>query len=332
MVAAIIRRDDGTVLISLRKSTSHQGNLWEFPGGKLENHERPIDGLARELREELGLTIQKATPLIRLAHEYSNKKIDLQILEVTQWVGEPVGREGQSLRWVNLNALSTYRFPKANAAVIKALALPRITLVTPGIGHDEDLFVESLEHCLSAGIRLVQLRPECRFKDVIDRVAKRVALVCEKYDAKLLINDSVDHKLRSGAHGIHLKSRFLAQLTKRPVGRDVLFSTSCHDLSQLQQAERLEVDFVYVSPVLKTPLHPGAKLLRWDGLRRIVERANVPAYALGGLRAEDTGRAVRSGCQGIAIMSGIWGSENPGDIVKKSSTELVATICKVISD
>ncbi|MEL0038069.1 MAG: NUDIX domain-containing protein, partial [Halieaceae bacterium] len=60
---------EGRVLIARRAPTSHQGGLWEFPGGKVEAHETAIDALRRELTEELGVSVQSASPLMQVDHE-----------------------------------------------------------------------------------------------------------------------------------------------------------------------------------------------------------------------------------------------------------------------
>lgn len=133
VVAAVIRRDDGAILLSLRAAHADQGGLWEFPGGKLEAGERDIDGLARELREELGITIRRARPLISVLHAYPQREVALTVLDVDAWQGEPHGREGQAIRWVRPDELDTLDFPAANLPVTTAARLPRLLLQTAAL-------------------------------------------------------------------------------------------------------------------------------------------------------------------------------------------------------
>ena len=100
VAAAVIRRSDGPILLSLRAKNAHQGGLWEFPGGKIEPGERPVQALARELNEELGIAINLALPLIQIEHSYSEKQVELHVFEVLDWSGVPSGREGQKIAWV----------------------------------------------------------------------------------------------------------------------------------------------------------------------------------------------------------------------------------------
>ena len=329
VAAAVIRRGDGAVLLGLRPSDADQGDLWEFPGGKLERNERQIDGLARELREELGIAIERATPLIRLTHQYPDKQVDLEVLEVAHWSGEPQGREGQKICWADPSELSSFHFPAANVPVTTALNLPKIALVTPELGDDENAFLEGLEHCLAGGIEMVQLRPESNVQDVVQRVHVEAVSMCNRYGAKLLINGLADDVLTAGSHGLHLNSRRLMHLCKRPISPDSLLSASCHDVNELQHAERLGADFIYVSPVFETPSHPHAKTLGWNGLKHIVERAKVPVYALGGLTADNARLALRAGCQGIAMMRGLWNDENPGNVIDACHTASMASAYEI---
>ena len=157
-MAAVIRRADRAILLSLRAAGANQGGLWEFPGGKLEPGERDIDGLARELREELGIAIVRGLPVIRVLHRYPDKLVSLSVMEVTDWEGVPGGREGQEIRWVQPNELAALRFPAANLPVTAAVSLPRLALVAPTPGPCEAAFLSRLAQCLAAGVRLVLLR------------------------------------------------------------------------------------------------------------------------------------------------------------------------------
>jgi 8-oxo-dGTP diphosphatase len=115
----------GRVLIAERPAGKHLAGRWEFPGGKLEHGEERRTGLARELREELGIVISAAPrPLIRLEHTYPDKHVHLDIFVVRRYQGEPQGREGQALRWVSQDELESVELLPADGPIVPALRLP----------------------------------------------------------------------------------------------------------------------------------------------------------------------------------------------------------------
>ena len=121
VAAGILRDKAGRVLISERLCDGPFNGLWEFPGGKIGVGESAADALQRELAEELGVTVTAAQPFIELHHEYPDRTVDLEFFLVTGWRGEPVGLEGQGVRWVVLDELSADQLLPADAPVIEAL-------------------------------------------------------------------------------------------------------------------------------------------------------------------------------------------------------------------
>ena len=121
VAVAIIKNAEKQVLLALRQAHQHQGGLWEFPGGKVEQDESVFDALVREIKEELAVTILAAKPLTTLSHEYSDKSVLLDVWCVDAFSGTPHGREGQSLRWCDITDLIDDEFPAANVGIIKAL-------------------------------------------------------------------------------------------------------------------------------------------------------------------------------------------------------------------
>ena len=75
VAVAIVVNSKQEVLLALRHAHQHQGNLWEFPGGKVELNEPIHDALVREIQEELGLLITSAEPFIEILHDYSDKSV-----------------------------------------------------------------------------------------------------------------------------------------------------------------------------------------------------------------------------------------------------------------
>jgi len=109
------------ILISLRPAHKHQGGLWEFPGGKIEQGESAAEALCRELEEELGIIPTRLQPLLHHEHDYPDKRVSLDVWRVHNFSGTPIGREGQQIKWVSLSALSNYVFPAANQVILQAL-------------------------------------------------------------------------------------------------------------------------------------------------------------------------------------------------------------------
>ena len=121
VAVAVIVNSEQEVLLALRQLHQHQGGLWEFPGGKVEAGESVFDALVREIQEELAVTVLTAKPLIKIAHDYSEQSVILDVWIVSEFTGTPQGHEGQTLRWCSITDLIDDDFPAANVAIINAL-------------------------------------------------------------------------------------------------------------------------------------------------------------------------------------------------------------------
>ena len=128
-VGVIVRnnnvRDDHVreqeIFLTKRLKHAHQGGKWEFPGGKVEENETVAEALSRELKEEVDIEILACIPLIKIEHDYGDKKVLLEVFIVDNFLGEPSAQEGQEQSWFPLSALTKLNFPEANKAIIKAL-------------------------------------------------------------------------------------------------------------------------------------------------------------------------------------------------------------------
>lgn len=126
VVAAIIySADQGQVLLTLRKPEQHQGDRWEFPGGKCESGESIPAALMRELDEELGIQATVYAPFRVISHTYPEKTVMLHFWQVTRYEGQPLARESQQMRWVPIESLHTLAFPDANAPIVESLVTMR---------------------------------------------------------------------------------------------------------------------------------------------------------------------------------------------------------------
>lgn len=311
VAAAAIFNERGEVLLALRPAHLHQGGLWEFPGGKLEPGEQVVAALARELYEELGISVTRARPLIRIRHAYPDKAVVLDVWRVDAFSGEPSPREGQRLQWVAINDLAQHAYPEANLPILTALRLPSVYLISSEPAQGDALFMQTLRSCLHAGIKLIQLRAKTLSDDHYRRLAEQALAVCQSHGAQLVLNSTPELVQRLGAQGLHLTSERLMKLSTRPLANDIWVAASCHNAAELAHAERIGVDFVVVSPVLPTPSHPGAVSLGWEGLKHLTEQATIPVYALGGMESRHLLTAYQHGAQGIASLRAIWDAAQP---------------------
>lgn len=306
VVAAVITDARGRVLLNRRTENRDMAGLWEFPGGKREAGETSEQALVRELREELGIEAQVGDWLMDVPQLYPDKHLRLEVRHVRNWKGTPRGREGQAITWVAPDKLSRYSMPPADLPVVAALRHPDRYLITPEPDADDEaahqLWYTRLAQALEAGARRVQLRTPAS--------AARVALAEQaigrhRNDVQWLLNRDIVLAQRLGV-GVHLGGEQLEQLQERPLPEGQLVAASCHDLAQLQAAQRLGCDFAVLGPVQATASHPQAAPLGWEAFEALRAQVSLPIYALGGLGADDIVQARRHGAQGIAAIRGFW--------------------------
>lgn len=121
IAVGLLFNDAGELLIQRRPDEGLLGGLWEFPGGKREEAEDLADTCRRELQEELGIEVAVDGLFHRLAHAYTHFKITLHAFRCRLLRGEPASTAGLPLRWVPVDALDDYAFPRANRRLIEAL-------------------------------------------------------------------------------------------------------------------------------------------------------------------------------------------------------------------
>ncbi|MBI2791723.1 MAG: 8-oxo-dGTP diphosphatase MutT [Gammaproteobacteria bacterium] len=121
VAVGVVFNQFGQILVAKRHPHQHQGDAYEFPGGKIEPGETVAMALKRELLEEVGIEVVKHEPWIKINHDYSDKSVCLQVHKVFAFIGEPRGCEGQAVQWINPEELVNLTLPEANQAIIKAL-------------------------------------------------------------------------------------------------------------------------------------------------------------------------------------------------------------------
>jgi A/G-specific adenine glycosylase len=114
VVAVVQDPKSGKILISKRRQDVMLGGLWEFPGGKVHQNESLTDALVRELTEEVGVSVDIVHRLTTIKHSYSHFKITLTPFICIYKQGIPSPRESDEIRWVSLEELDEFPFPKAN--------------------------------------------------------------------------------------------------------------------------------------------------------------------------------------------------------------------------
>lgn len=121
VVAGALFDSAGRVLIAQRPPGRHLEGRWEFPGGKIDAGESEAQALARELAEELGVTLRRSEKLVSLEHAYPDRIVELHLHVVPEWDGSARALDGQVLRWVPLAELGDADILEADRPFVEAL-------------------------------------------------------------------------------------------------------------------------------------------------------------------------------------------------------------------
>ena len=119
--AGVVRNQRGEVLIAQRREDQMLGGLWEFPGGKVNEHESIQACIERELCEEIGINVKCTDFLVRIKHAYSHFSIDMKVYWAAHVSGTPSPIVPQKIKWEAIDQLRRYPFSKADIKIIEAL-------------------------------------------------------------------------------------------------------------------------------------------------------------------------------------------------------------------
>ncbi|MGH8272778.1 MAG: Nudix family hydrolase [Gammaproteobacteria bacterium] len=327
VAAGILQRDDGSYILAERPAGKLLGGYLEFPGGKLEPGETPEAALAREIKEELGVAVRRAEPLVQFEHAYPDYRVRAYLFRVMDWAGEVRGREGQRLIYAEPGTLRELPLLPANRPILAALELPAALMVTPEPEPDDsEDFIRRFKHAIendTVGGAILRLKISSgRSADWFLRevatsarrsgdphrgraAAEELRGGSRRGPSLLQLNVGEVTELPEEFTGLHLPAAALMKLNRRPEVRGWV-GASVHSVEQAAHARELGLDYLVAGSLRETPSHPGAKPIGWSGFDAIVRAAGLPTYAIGGMTLADIPQVRVHWGQGIAAIRAFW--------------------------
>ncbi|MFK8017486.1 MAG: NUDIX domain-containing protein [Gammaproteobacteria bacterium] len=297
VVVGIIADDDNRILIQQRSDGPFAG-LWEYPGGKVETGESVGDALARELKEELGLGVQRTTPLITITHRYPDRVITLDTHSIDAHDGQVSGAEGQPIRWVDRAQLFDEPLLPADQPLTMAINLPHTYWsldTTGGVATS----IRQLESVLSRARLKTPHQPMISLNMTSDADAggvRSVAQWCASHQIRLLLAGGpqvatwVDDL---NAAGVQCPISTLSGARERPVTKNMLLGVSVRNAAELAIFDDVGADFGVFDP---GPLRQH-DVDSWTEFADVARGASVPLYA--NIKHGDVGLARQAGGQGV---------------------------------
>lgn len=296
VVIAVIINAKSQVLIAKRKQDQFMSDYWEFPGGKIEKGETRAKSLARELKEELNITIADAVLIHTMTHQYTQHKVRLWVYKINSFAGNIAGFEGQQILWTSFKDLNKLNLLPTMRAIVNRMIMPTKYWITPELSQLN--LLSELKNRIKK-ISMVQLRTkDCADKKFFNDFYQ----ICKKHNITFILNNK-DKNFEENCDGWHLSSKELFCFDKRPCAKDKILGVSAHCIEDIEYAYAIDADYISISPVAKTQSHPNTKAIGWHIAKKFVEKSNLPVYLLGGMADKDINRAIDIGAQGIAGIS-----------------------------
>lgn len=186
---------------------------------------------------------------------------------------------------------------------------------------------EQVEAALENGVTCVQLREKKLDRASFLKEAMELAKLCRRYHVPFIVNDDVDLAIESGADGVHVgQEDMAAAVARRRIGDRMILGVSAHTVAEAQEAVRNGADYLGVGAVFTTSTKTDVRAMPIETLQAIRAAVGVPIAAIGGISKENILRLSGSGVDGVAVVSAIFGAEDPG----KAAAELLELSRKMV--
>jgi len=166
---------------------------------------------------------------------------------------------------------------------------------------------------IRGGAAGVQLREKTAATRAFVEEAQMIKELMAPFRVPLIINDRLDVALAVGADGVHVGQDDMPyEIARKLMGPKAIIGLSVETWEDVERAERLDANYLGVSPIFATPTKTDTKGA-WglDGLARIRAFSRHPLVAIGGLNAANAEAVVMAGADGVAVVSAICASPDP---------------------
>lgn len=287
-IAIAILRHHQNILVGRREAQQHQGNKHEFPGGKVEAGETPVQACRRETFEEVGVDLKEWHAFDCIRHEYDDVIVNLHIFHA-EVPDEKLNEVQSPWTWYRRNQLLDLNFPKANKAMLQRLYWPHQIKISDDLTVLGQLSKNQLLYFrVDADQEQIIALSNCKIDDL----------------PQLMVNIDLWKQLNSiqqqGIGTIHLKQSQLMLLQKGELKAGQRYIAACHDLVSALHAQAIGCDAILLSPVLLTTTHSDAQPMGWEQFESIAQKMHIPVFALGGMKQDHLVEAQHHQAYGIA--------------------------------
>ncbi len=206
-----------------------------------------------------------------------------------------------------------------------SLAFPRLyAIMTAPSGQASGLTCS--ETLLHAGVRLIQIRAKLSASRSFLELTARMADLCRRHAARLIVNDRPDVALLAGAGGVHVgQDDVPAAVARRICGKDAWVGISTHSLEQVQQADAAPVDYVAVGPVFPTSTKENPEpVVGVDCIRAARRLTAKPLVAIGGITLARVHVVLQAGADSVAVSGDLFGAPD----IKRRAEEYLAAVAR----
>ena len=167
--------------------------------------------------------------------------------------------------------------------------------------------LEQIESALKGGATLVQLREKDLPRLAYIREAAQATALCHRYGVPLIVNDSLEVALKSGADGVHvgIEDQPVAEI-RRQAGKGFLIGATAKTVEQARAAQAAGADYLGVGAVFPSPTKKNAIRITTGQLREICASVSIPCVAIGGISRENLPALAGGGMDGFALVSAIF--------------------------
>jgi len=198
---------------------------------------------------------------------------------------------------------------------VSSLDLTVYVVTDRSFGDAED-FWGRLEEVLDAGTTCLQIREKGSVRDLYE-TALRVRPMARSRGIPMIVNDRLDVAMAVDADGVHLgQSDLDAGAARRLWGPRKWIGVSAKSEAEIRQAERDGADHLGMGAVFPTSTKSDADAVAPPLLKQLTSLTTLPVVGIGGITVANAAQVFQSGCRGVAVVSAVWSSPRPGEVVR----------------